>query len=48
MIQGVLKMDKPWLFGQSIVIMYETSLINKVYVLICITMFGIPLSSIAF
>ena len=29
-------MVKPWLFGQSIVIVYKTPVINKVYVLVCI------------
>ena len=29
-------MVKHWLFSQSIVIMYETLVINKVYVLVCI------------
>ena len=36
MIQDVLKMVKPWIFGQRIVIMYETPVVNKVYVLVCI------------
>ena len=36
MIQDVLEMVKHWLFGQSIVILYETPVINKVYVLVCI------------
>ena len=29
-------MVKHWLFGQNIVIMYKTSIINKIYVLVCI------------
>ena len=36
MIQGLFKMVKHWLFGQSIVIKYEIYVINKVYVLVCI------------
>ena len=36
MIQAILKMVKHWLFGQSIEIMYETSIINKIYILVCI------------
>ena len=35
-IQDILEIVNYWLFGQSIVIMYETHVINKVYILVCI------------
>ena len=34
MTPGVLEIIKHWLFDQSVVIMYQTHVLNKVYVLV--------------